>query len=872
MRNLTSCICILGLSGVAAGDVLMDQIGANDGSGVDTANAFANQDFEAAYDQYDVACCDNFTGNGENVASVEMVMSGWNGFTSPDGITGWSVNFYTGSSAAGSDLTGDIDSQYMDAADATVNPDWTLANYWLIEMPVDMTAGVGDQLVAAIPSNEFGVNGQTACAWSNMGDGVSGGQANPGGGFGFGPWQETAADHSYRIMSGGPSDPCASPLSLPCPADIDGDGVVGVNDVLGIIGSWGDCGDGTYRPLGDIAPLPNGDCCVDVQDVLAVVGSFGADCAVYGACCYSDGSCADGSTADDCAAAGGSYLGDNSMCADGGCVAGACCISTTECADLTGDACNALGGDYEGDGTSCAAVDCAAVTAGDECSSAIAVYDGANAFDISDMTPSAGDPDELECPVLGWVGFTVQDGWYSYVATGGLTHFTTCDATSFDTSMVLYSSDCTTQVACNGDSAGGAGCQTYYSEFTYDCTAGTTYYVRMGGWQGAFGAGTLTITAPQTGSGACCMTDGSCIDEMDAADCNAFGGNFAGDGTACADDPCAAGAGDECDTALEIFEGANAFSTLAMTPSYPVPDDTLCPGEFLDWGDSPDGWYYWVSPGDGTASFSACDGASYDTSMALYTDCDTQVSCNGDTSGETGCQAYYSAIYDWPVVSGQTYIVRMGGWNGDSGNGTVTITFSGAGAIGACCLADGTCADMDSVDCAAAGGLWDSGSVCADDMCPDLWNGCDGPEYDCDDCWMDGDDSATDCNGGLNAPTPVYQAITLGTRICGTASVFVDGPTGGTYRDLDWYDNAALNAGGDFTMTAGSSGEDLLFGIVDLNAGAFVNAYVLPGGTVASVTEAGLPAGNYAILCGPSDWNVAWTCASGLVDYSIQLD
>ena len=82
----------------------------------------------------------------------------------------------------------------------------------------------------------------------------------------------------------------------------------------------------------------------------------------------------------------------------------------------------------------------------------------------------------------------------------------------------------------------------------------------------------------------------------------------------------------------------------------------------------------------------------------------------------------------------------MGGWNAASGAGTITITFTGAGAIAACCLPDGTCADTDSVDCAAAGGLWDSSSVCADDMCPDLWNGCDGPEYDCDDCWMDGDD------------------------------------------------------------------------------------------------------------------------------------
>jgi hypothetical protein len=261
--------------------------------------------------------------------------------------------------------------------------------------------------------------------------------------------------------------------------------------------------------------------------------------------------------------------------------------------------------------------------------------------------------------------------------------------------------------------------------------------------------------------------------------------------------------------------------------------------------------------------------------MALYEgSCDNQVSCNGDTSGEDGCQMYYSAIYDWPVSSGATYIIRMGGWNGAAGPGTVTITFTGAGAIGGCCLPDASCADMDSADCNAAGGIWDSQNLCADIAeCPGIWAGCPaGSDPDCDDCWEDGDDATTDCNGGLNAPTPVYQAITAGQPICGTASVYLDGPTGGQYRDLDWYDNAALNGGGDFTMSVGSSGMDLLFGVVDLNAGAFVNAYVLPGGTTGSVTEVGLPAGNYAILCGPADWNTAWTCASGLADYSIQLD
>jgi len=89
----------------------------------------------------------------------------------------------------------------------------------------------------------------------------------------------------------GQFDPCDVPLPTVCAADVDGDGAVAVSDVLAIIGSWGICGDGTFRPTGDIAPMPNGDCCVNVGDVLAVVGSFGADCTVLGACCMPDGSC-----------------------------------------------------------------------------------------------------------------------------------------------------------------------------------------------------------------------------------------------------------------------------------------------------------------------------------------------------------------------------------------------------------------------------------------------------------------------------------------------------------------------------------------------------------------------------------------------------
>jgi hypothetical protein len=59
---------------------------------------------------------------------------------------------------------------------------------------------------------------------------------------------------------------CAG-LSAPCPADIDDDGFVGVSDLLGVLGAWGD--------LGGAADV-NDDGVVDVQDLLAVLSGWGA--------------------------------------------------------------------------------------------------------------------------------------------------------------------------------------------------------------------------------------------------------------------------------------------------------------------------------------------------------------------------------------------------------------------------------------------------------------------------------------------------------------------------------------------------------------------------------------------------------------------
>ena len=54
-------------------------------------------------------------------------------------------------------------------------------------------------------------------------------------------------------------------LTLPCPADIDGNGTVNVNDILHIISQWG----GTGR--GDL----NGDSVVNVSDLLSLIDTWG---------------------------------------------------------------------------------------------------------------------------------------------------------------------------------------------------------------------------------------------------------------------------------------------------------------------------------------------------------------------------------------------------------------------------------------------------------------------------------------------------------------------------------------------------------------------------------------------------------------------
>jgi choice-of-anchor B domain-containing protein len=242
-------------------------------------------------------------------------------------------------------------------------------------------------------------------------------------------------------------DPCTLPIGT-CATDVTGDGLVNVADLLGVIDNWGDCGDGTYRPDGDV----DGNCCVDVSDLLAIVDGWGSECVVTGACCASD----------------------------------------FTCSELSENNCSEIGGSYYGDETTCASTTCPG--AGDEAATAMTAQVGQNAYETNSATPSSPEPNDSMCDgtYLNWENS--QDIWFVWNASfSGNAHFTTCDPSSYDTSMVLYQGSSDNQVACNGDGNGGNGCQSYYSTIDFTVQAGTTYYIRIGGWQGATGSGTLTI-------------------------------------------------------------------------------------------------------------------------------------------------------------------------------------------------------------------------------------------------------------------------------------------------------------------------------------------------------------------------------------------
>ncbi len=307
------------------------------------------------------------------------------------------------------------------------------------------------------------------------------------------------------------------------------------------------------------------------------------------------------------------------------------------------------------------------------------------------------------CP-SSWVGDGYcDDGTYTW---NGVSIYLNCDEFNCD------GGDCT----CEGDPTGGCCIGTSCSvETGADCEAAGGKYL---------GDGTSCSGDPCGGSdptGACCI--GTSCSVVTEANCS---GAWQGEGTNCSGNPCGGGGdGDSCDDATAVGEGSHAFDTSNATDSgYGDPDETQCDGTYLDWGGSQDVWFVWNPSADGTATFHTCDTSSYDTSLVLYEgpNCNslTQIACNGDyDGGSSGCQDYHSQIDDVSVSGGNSYYIRIGGWQAATGSGMLTIEADlGKPATGACCV-DNICEpNTTPAYCTAAGGDYlGDGTNCSGDPC-----------------------------------------------------------------------------------------------------------------------------------------------------------
>ena len=213
MRNKTisfglAATAACALTAFASADVIMDQIGDMDG-GSQGSNISASQDFETAYDAYDVIAIDNFTiDTAMNLTSASMVLGGWNGFAGSAGVEGYTVSIFSSTDAAGGSIFGDV--LAIGFASGSLSADWLGAGELLTFDLGGVELAAGSYWLGITPANAFATNGQTGAFQSLIGD-ASGYQANPSGAFGF-ITQPTGANYAYRLDGTGVPAPGALAL------------------------------------------------------------------------------------------------------------------------------------------------------------------------------------------------------------------------------------------------------------------------------------------------------------------------------------------------------------------------------------------------------------------------------------------------------------------------------------------------------------------------------------------------------------------------------------------------------------------------------------------------------------------------------------
>jgi len=330
-------------------------------------------------------------------------------------------------------------------------------------------------------------------------------------------------------------------------------------------------------------------------------------------------------------------------------------------------------------------------------------------FDNNTATQGTSGQGNNACLFFGLTAIDL-DEWFLWTATGtGTATLTACGTTTVDTKCAVYSgSACPpgAPIACNDDTCA------LQSQLTFACSAGQQYLIQIGTYPGEDpGTGSFTLTGPGGGGGP---------------------------------------ANDNCGSGQAISEGTFAYDTTSATN-----DGTASCGASAT---TPDVWFTYTPSLTGAATVSTCGQTTHDSVVSVLSGCGgAQIGCNDDNCGGT-----LQSSLTFPVISGSPVRIRVAGFNGATGAGSIVV--SAVGITG-----NDNCANAQVVT--GNGPFAFENGAATTDGNPDplcLSFGTDQIEHDVWFTWTAG------CNAGEDAIIDVCNQTTVDTRIA-----IYDGGCGG---------------------------------------------------------------------------------------------
>ncbi|MBN2053434.1 hypothetical protein JW905_00845, partial [bacterium] len=222
---------------------------------------------------------------------------------------------------------------------------------------------------------------------------------------------------------------------------------------------------------------------------------------------------------------------------------------------------------------------------------------------------------------------------------------------------------------------------------------------------------TLTITECVAPVGACCV-ETDCVANTTNSECiNIYGGEWHS-GEDCATFTCPASIGESSDLATAIAGlpySANFDNDLSSADGPGGTCDKYAPVTIMQ----NDVWFVWTAGENCVATATLT--SSYDAIMTIRDDCVelAELECADDAVAAGVEEIVFCAS------NGTTYYFQVGDTGSAEGGGNNLFELVCEPAtVGACCFSDGSCSEMDQLDCiAASGDFQGTGTTCDPNPC-----------------------------------------------------------------------------------------------------------------------------------------------------------